>query len=78
MEINKFIEHFAYQFDETSVENFQPSTNFRELEEWSSLMALAIMGMVDEEYDVSLSGTEMRSANTIEELFALVKSKKGE
>ncbi len=78
MEIKEFIQHFAYQFEETSVDCFTPTTRFRDLEEWSSLMALAIMGMVDEEYDVSLSGSEMRSANTIEELFALVKSKKGE
>ena len=33
--------------------------------------------MVDEEYDVQLKGEEMRSANTIQELFDLVASKVG-
>ena len=31
--------------------------------------------MVDEEYDVQLKGDDMRSAETIEELYNIVKSK---
>ena len=31
--------------------------------------------MVDEEYDVTLKGAEMKAANTIAELFEIVKSK---
>lgn len=64
------------QFEDTAVECFEPSTRFRDLEEWSSLMALTIMGMIDEEYGVSLSGAEMQSVNTIEEMFNLVGLKK--
>lgn len=39
MDLKEFIEHFAEQFEDTEVSVFQPDTNFKELEEWSSLMA---------------------------------------
>lgn len=75
MDINKFIENFVEQLDEAPETGLTPETNFRELDEWSSLTALAILGMIDEEYDVQLKGNEMRAANTIQELFDLVVSK---
>ena len=74
MEIKDFIENFAAQFEDTDVAVFTPETNFRELDEWSSLTALSILAMVDEEYDVQLKADEMRKTNTIQELFDLVKS----
>lgn len=75
MEIEKFIENFANQFDETDVSQFKTNTIFRELDEWSSIMALTIIAMIDEEYDVQLKGDDMRNSNTIEELFNVVNSK---
>ena len=75
MEINEFIEHFAEQFDETDVSVFTPETVFHELDEYSSLMALSIIAMINEEYDVTLKGDDMSAAVTIEDLFNIVKSK---
>lgn len=75
MEIEKFIENFANQFDETDVSQFKINTIFRELDEWSSIMALTIIAMINEEYDVQLKGDDMRNSNTIEELFNVVNSK---
>lgn len=75
MELNDFISNFAAQFEDTEESVFNAETKFRELDEWSSLLALSIIAMVDEEYDVQLKGEEMRSAATIQELFDLVKSK---
>ena len=74
MNIIDFIQHFAEQFEETEASEFSPETVFRDNDEWSSLLALSIMAMVDEEYDVQLSANEMRQANTIQELFDIVKS----
>lgn len=74
MEIKEFIENFASQFEDTDAAVFTPDTKFRELDEWSSLTALSILAMVDEEYDVQLKANEMRKTNTIQELFNLVSS----
>lgn len=76
MEIKEFIENFANQFEDTDTTAFAADTKFRELAEWSSLSALSIMAMVDEEYDVQIKADQMRKANTIQELFDIVKSLK--
>mgnify|MGYP002864881859 CR=1 FL=1 len=75
MELKDFIGHFAEQFDDTNAGDITSSTVFRDLEEWSSLIALSVMAMIDEEYDVQLNGDEMRSASTVEDLFNITKSK---
>ena len=76
MNINDFIEHFAEQFDDTDASEFKAEARFKDLDEWSSLMALNIIAMVDEEYDVTLRGADIENANTIEDLFNAVLSKK--
>ncbi len=75
MEIKDFIQNFADQFETTELDIFVPETNYRELDEWSSLIALSVLAMIDEEYDVQLKGEEMRATKTIQELFDLVSSK---
>ena len=75
MELKEFIAHFAEQFDETDVNEFKPETVFHDLEEYSSLVALSIIAMINEEYDVTLKGDDMSAAVTIEDLFNIVKSK---
>lgn len=75
MDIKDFIANFAEQFDETDVNEFKPETVFHDLEEYSSLVALSIIAMINEEYDVTLKGDDMSAAVTIEDLFNIVKSK---
>ena len=75
MELNDFIAHFAEQFDDTDVNEFKAETQFRELDEWSSLIALSIIAMVDEEYDVTLKGDDVKNSITIEDLYKCVISK---
>jgi len=75
MEIKEFIEKFTEIFDDTDASVLTPETNFRELDEWSSLSALGVIALADEEFDVELSGAEMRQANTIQELYNLITSK---
>ena len=76
MELKEFIQNFADQFEDTDASVFTASTRFRDLEEWSSLISLSIIAKVDEEYDVTLKGDDIKNAETIEDLFNNVKSKK--
>ena len=75
MKLDEFISNFADQFDETDPSEITATTNYRELEEWSSLIALSVIAMVDDEYDVTLKGDDITGCITIEDLFNLVKSK---
>lgn len=75
MEIKEFIEKFAGQFDDTDPAEITATTEFKNLDEWSSLTALSIIAMADEEYDVTLKGDDIRNAKTVEDLFNIVKAK---
>lgn len=75
MEIRDFIENFAEQFDDTTVEMMSVETKFRELNEWSSLIALSVIAMVDEVYGVTINGEDIRSSQTIGELFNRIENK---
>ena len=75
MEINDFIEKFAEQFDDTDASVFTPTTEFRNIDEWSSIIALSIIAMVDEEYGITIKGDDIRTSITIEDLFNAVKAK---
>lgn len=75
MELKEFIENFADQFDDTDASEIQADTVFKELDEWSSLIALSVIAMVDEEYDVTIKGDDVRGSETVEDLFNIVKSR---
>jgi len=75
MDINVFVKNFASQFYETEEALFSPETSFRDIDEWSSLLALSIIAMVDEEYNIAISGEDIRTSTTIKDLFDKVVSK---
>ena len=75
MELKDFIENFADQFDDTDISELKAETEFKELDEWSSLIALSVIAMVDEEYDVTIKGDDIRNSKTVEDLFNAVKAK---
>jgi acyl carrier protein len=76
MDLNEFINNFAEQFDDTDKSKFKADTLFHDLDEWSSMTALSIIGMVDEKYGLTIKGDDIRSSETIEDLFGKVQGKK--
>ena len=76
MNIQDFIENFAAQFDETDPEVFTAETRFKELDEWSSLLALSIIAMVDDEYDLIIKGNDIVNSDSIQDLYNIVVAKK--
>ncbi|MCM1955293.1 MULTISPECIES: phosphopantetheine-binding protein [Bacteroides] len=75
MELVDFIEKFAEQFDDVDVEQLNFATKFRELDGYTSLIALLIITMIDEEYDVIVTGDDMKQQVTIGDLYNLVSSR---
>lgn len=76
MEQTKFISDLASLFEEEDVNLFTAQTKFKNLAEWSSLTALSVIAMVDDEYGVKIKGEDIRSAETVEDLYNIVKLKK--
>jgi acyl carrier protein len=75
MDLNTFTDDFAVLFEETDPKVFKAGTKFRDIEEWSSMAALIVIGMADEKYNVSLTGDDIRKAVTVEDLFLIIKEK---
>ena len=75
MELKDFIANFANQFDDTDPSEIKAETVFKELDEWSSLIALSVIAMIDEEYDIAIKGDDIRNSDTVEDLFNAVKAK---
>lgn len=75
MELNQFIANFAGQFEDTDPADITAETIYKDLDEWSSLVAFAVIAMVKMEYDKTVTGTEIRHCNTVEDLFNIIAAK---
>ena len=75
MTLDEFVKAFAAEFEETPEDQFKADTEFKTLEDWSSLTALSIIAMVDENMDKTITGADLRASKTVEDLFNLANSK---
>ncbi|MDX6188210.1 phosphopantetheine-binding protein [Flavobacterium sp. Fl-318] len=75
MEINTFLQNFADLLDDTDATLIKQETVFRDLEEWDSLTALSLIAMADEEYEVKLTGDDIKSSNSLNDIFEIIKNK---
>ncbi|MDR2510283.1 MAG: phosphopantetheine-binding protein [Spirochaetaceae bacterium] len=75
IDLEKFLTRFAELFDETDAGEFKADTPFHTLDEWSSLLGLAVIAMIDAEYGVRVSGEDIKNSKTIEDLFNIVKER---
>lgn len=75
MELNEFVANFAEQFEDVDASVFSSETEFRSLEEWSSMTGLMVIGMISDEYDVTLTADEFRKCVTVKDVYNIVVSK---
>ena len=73
--LEEFVALFADLFEETDANVIQANTVFHDLDEWSSLIGLSIIAMVDEEFDIALKGDDVKSSVTVEDLYNKVIAK---
>ena len=73
--LEEFVALFSEQFDDTDPSEITAATVFHDLDEYSSLIGLSIIAMVDEEFDVALKGDDVKNSVTVEDLYNRVISK---
>lgn len=73
--VEEFVELFGELFDDIDTSNFVPETDFRNNEEWSSLLALSVIAMVDDEFDVTLVGDDIKNSKTIADIYNCIVAK---
>lgn len=67
--LEEFVELFGELFDDIDVSGFTPETDFRDNDEWSSLIGLSVIAMVDDEFDVTLVGDDIKNSKTIADIY---------
>lgn len=74
MVLKDFFANFAEVLDLDDDNSLSENTEFKNLEEWSSLSALGLMAMIDEQYGVSLTAADIRGSKTIGDIIEKIKS----
>ena len=59
-------------FEDIDTTNFDLNTKFKDNDEWDSLTLLSLVTLLDEEFDVSITGEQIEKINTIEDLILFV------
>ena len=74
-DISEFIKKIEFEIDEIEAGTLKPDTKYREMEDWSSMLGLIFIALIDTEYGITINGEELINAITIQDLYDVVKSK---
>ena len=71
MDIKEFIEKLAEAIEIEEVEGLKAETEFRELDEWSSLSVMLLIAFYDEEFGKQIGDVDIKKCTTIGDLYKL-------
>lgn len=71
--IDEFVEQLADVLDLTDASELTAETQFRDLDEWDSITGLSVIAFINETYDKQIGESDLRGAQTIEELYNLTR-----
>lgn len=74
MTLDEFVKEFAYQFDDTEPEEIEATTEYHELEEWSSMIALSVLNMVEKKCGKHITFDDVKAAVTVEDLYNAIQT----
>ena len=72
MNIAEFIEKFAEEIEVEDVASLTPETEFRDLEEWSSLSVMVFIAFADENFNKQVGDKQIANCRTVQDLYNLV------
>ncbi|MCD8207721.1 MAG: phosphopantetheine-binding protein [Bacteroidales bacterium] len=76
MTIEKFTLTLSRLFPQSTKAGFSPETEFKKCVEWNSLLALSLISLVEDEFDVVLKSKDILNAQTVRDLFNATVAKK--
>lgn len=75
MDIKDLIDKLEQEFDEVEKGSLVPETSIREVEWWSSMHALVIIALIDTDYNIQITGSDLKSIITIRDLYNTILEK---
>jgi acyl carrier protein len=76
MNIEEFTKNLEAEFEDIEPGTITPTTNYRDIKGWSSMYALIIIAFVDTHFDVALNADDLKSTQTIQDLYQVILTKK--
>ena len=73
--VEEFTNRVEEEFEILEPGTLFPDTNFRDLEVWDSMHALIMIALVDTEFDVLISGNDLKTANTVRDIYQIVEDR---
>jgi acyl carrier protein len=73
MDESKFLKDFSEIFDDTDASELSMDTEFKNLDEWSSIAALGLLAVMEEEYEAELSSKDIEKSSTVRDIYNIVK-----
>ncbi|MFZ4548612.1 MAG: acyl carrier protein [Bacteroidales bacterium] len=73
--IEDFIKNIEAEFEDLEPGKLKPESNFREAFEWNSINALILIALIKTEYNVSINAEDIQKSKTVNDIFAIVKSR---
>jgi acyl carrier protein len=73
--LEEFVKNIESELDELETGTLTADVNYRDLESWSSMYALILIAYIDAEFDIIISGDDLRKCNTVKDLYNLIKSR---
>jgi acyl carrier protein len=73
--VEEFTKLLEEEFEDVQTNTLKPNTNYREIPDFSSMYALIIIAFIDNQFDVLLQGKDLKEAQTIQDLYNIVKNK---
>lgn len=76
MDKNKFIADFTSQFIDADEISVNENTKFRDIGSWDSLTGMAVLVMIEDEYQVKMNDADLGKCATVQDIFNFVSAKK--
>lgn len=76
MTLEIFTKNIAEEFELEDLNSLKPETDYRDLDVWSSMYALILIAYVDREFDVTITGDDLRASNTVTDIYKLIQERK--
>lgn len=76
MTLDSFTSKIAEEFELEDISSLKPDTDYRDLDVWSSMYALILIAYVDREFEVTITGDDLRASKTIRDIYVLIQERK--
>lgn len=69
MNIQEFIDKFVEALEIEDASSVTSETEFRNLDDWSSLSVMLLIAMFDDEFNKEITGADIKTCTTVADLY---------